>query len=68
VPGIGNQPLATAPVWAGVGYMHGENKRKRKENGVEWAREKKIGGLRGKNRKEGKEVWADCWANFGEEK
>jgi hypothetical protein len=34
---------------------------------MEWAREKKIGGLPRKNRKEGREKWAGCWANFGEE-
>jgi hypothetical protein len=34
---------------------------------MEWAREKKIGGLRRKNRKDGREKWAGCWANFGEE-
>jgi hypothetical protein len=36
-PGIGNQPLATAPVWVGVGYMHRENKRKGKEKRMEWS-------------------------------
>jgi hypothetical protein len=33
---------------------------------MEWAWEKKIGGLRGRNRREGREEWAGCWANFGE--
>jgi hypothetical protein len=33
-PGNGNRPLVVGPVWAGAGYLHRENKRKRKENGV----------------------------------
>jgi hypothetical protein len=41
-PGSGNRPLAAGPVSTGAGFVHGENQRKRKGNGVSLGKENRL--------------------------